>query len=1811
MTDTTKWVGDIAPDKLDLLIRKLQQKKAPGEKPAARIQRRPRTGEPVPLAFGQQQLWFLEQMDPGTPVYNLPAAIRGTGRLRPEVLERCLAEIERRHEVLRTRFTVVDGVPVQIPLAFESAPAVPRLPLVDLSGLTDAARQAESSRLAAVEARRPFDLSAGRPVRATLLRLAPEEHLLLLTQHHIASDVWSVGLLVRELGELYRAFAAGRPSPLPEPEVQFADFAEWQREHYQGATLEQLVSWWKERLGDRGDRVSGGFELPADRPRPALQTFRGAAERIELDPAAVETLRRLASAEGTTLFTVLLAAGAAVLARWTGRDDVIVGTAAASRPDRSVESLIGLFLDTIVLRTDLTGDPTFRDALRRTRETALGAFGHPVPFRLLVEALHPKRDLSRSPLFQIFFSLQTVGLPALELPELTLRPQSVHPGTTQFDLGFYLTDTPAGVSGWIEYNADLYEPDTIRRLARSFAVLVAGAAAGPDRALSTLPLLDPEDQRKLDTWSRLRPEVLSAPALIHELFQARAARTPDACAAVHRHQSWTFRELDAESDAVARALVKMGIRSGDRVGLCAERSLPMLAGLLGILKAGAAYVPLDPSYPEARLRLMLDDSQAQALVVFSDRAGHLAEGRGTVLDLGSLSSFESFRSLRSLTSFSSSSPAYVIYTSGSTGTPKGVVLTHSNVTGFFAAMDEVLETERPGVWLAVTSISFDISVLELLWTLTRGYQVVIQDEVASSLVSTQPPRRAAARPLDFSLFYFTDAGDDPQDKYRLLLEGAKLADERGFKALWTPERHFHTFGGLYPNPSVTGAAVAAVTRRLGIRAGSVVLPLHDPVRVAEEWSVVDNLSGGRVGISFASGWHSGDFIFAPDDFESRHEVMYRGIETVRALWRGEAVARRAPGGEDVEIRIQPRPLQSELPVWITAFASPVTFRHAGAIGAGVLTHLLDQTLDEVAEKIRIYREAWRVAGHPGEGTVTLMIHTFVAEDDATAREIVRGPFTNYLRSSFGLVTKMAKSYGLGEGASLSEADLDAVLAHAFDRYFETAGLFGSPATCRQTLDRLRALGVDEVGCLIDFGIPSEAALESLRRLADLRDALAAEPAMEAMDDSDFSIPAQIARHGVTHLQCTPSLAGMLAADPGTLQALAPLRALLLGGEALPAPLATTLQGVVSGQILDVYGPTEATIWSTVQKVEEVGERVPVGRPLANNTVRLLDRRLRQVPPGMPGEVWLGGDGVASGYWRRPDLTAERFLPDPFAPLEDNTPGARMYRTGDLARWLPDGTLDFLGRADHQVKVRGHRIELGEVEAALRSHPDVREAAVIVRDIARDDSPGDRRLVGYVVPAAGAVAPLRPKAPLPPDRQQVLLPNGMPVACVTEFQVMAGYQEIFEDEIYLRHGIVLPENAVIFDVGANLGFFSLFVAQRAKNPRIFAFEPFPRTFEALSANMGLYGLDVHLIHRGVADRPGHTEFTFYPNAPGLSGRFAGTPEDLAENRALILDWLERLGAQVPPEQIDEVIREHLRTETYPVELVTLSDVIRENGVERIDLLKVDAEKSEGYILAGLRDEDWPKIRQVVLEVHDDVLLAEVTGILRRHGFEIAVDDFAVAEAREGPNGREAVHVTMVYARRPQMEVDLGEAETGAPLSASGLRRWLAGRLPEPWIPSAFVMMEALPLTGSGKVDRRALPEPGSGRPALEAAYVAPRTSTEQAVADVWREVLGREKVGVHDNFFEVGGSSLLLVRIHARLRQVLGRDVTMVQLFRNPTVQSLARFLETQERESRALADAEDRAQRRAGAVQQSAAVDRQRQFLEEQRRRKEAGRRRP
>jgi natural product biosynthesis luciferase-like monooxygenase protein len=604
-----------------------------------------------------------------------------------------------------------------------------------------------------------------------------------------------------------------------------------------------------------------------------------------------------------------------------------------------------------------------------------------------------------------------------------------------------------------------------------------------------------------------------------------------------------------------------------------------------------------------------------------------------------------------------------------------------------------------------------------------------------------PPAASTRALVDmgFSLFYFAaDAGDAPRDKYRLLLEGARFADEHGFMAVWTPERHFHAFGGLYPNPSITSAAVAVTTTRVQIRAGSIVLPLHDPIRVAEEWSVVDNLSGGRVGLSFASGWHANDFALMPGNYADRREIMARGIETIRKLWRGESVPAKSGDGGDISVRIFPAPVQKEPPIWLTTAGNPETFATAGRLGANVLTNLLGQSVADLGPKLAAYRAARREAGHAGPGHVTLMLHTFVGADLDAVRETVRGPFTGYLKTSTDLVRQARWEFpafaqpgkaAAGDAAraadtrELTPDELDAMMDHAFERYFRTSGLFGTPDTCLPMVEALKEIGVDEIACLVDFGVAADLVLESLAHLDRLRLRSAAPRAEEG---GAWDIPAQIRRHGVTHLQCTPSLARLLASSEGTLAALAPLRKLLLGGEALPPALARELGEVVAGDIVNMYGPTETTVWSLTSPVGKHGEAVTIGRPIADTELYVLDARGAPVPIGAAGELFIGGAGVARGYLGRPDLTAERFVPSPFS-----ADGARLYRTGDLVRYRADGAVEFMGRVDHQVKILGHRIELGEIDAALGAHARVREGVAVLRE----GAPGDRQIVAYVVPRA--------------------------------------------------------------------------------------------------------------------------------------------------------------------------------------------------------------------------------------------------------------------------------------------------------------------------------------------------------------------------------------------------------------------------------------------------------------------------------------------
>ncbi|WP_435257493.1 MupA/Atu3671 family FMN-dependent luciferase-like monooxygenase [Thioclava sp. FR2] len=826
---------------------------------------------------------------------------------------------------------------------------------------------------------------------------------------------------------------------------------------------------------------------------------------------------------------------------------------------------------------------------------------------------------------------------------------------------------------------------------------------------------------------------------VHQAFEAQVERTPNAEAVSFEGQTLTYADLNARANRAAHILIQMGVKPGTLVGLHTRRSLDMLVGALAIQKAGGAYVPMDPAYPADRTALYIEDSGCPVIVTQRSLEAGLPRTVQT-LSLDNDGRLASAPETNPESGVTPADLAYVIYTSGSTGRPKGVMVEHRNVVNFFTGMDQRIGTE-PGVWLAVTSMSFDISVLELFWTLARGFKLVISSDENRALVSSG--RISSAKSMDFSIYYWgNDDGAGPK-KYELLIEGAKFADRHGFVAVWTPERHFHAFGGPYPNPSVTGAAVAAVTKNLGVRAGSCVVPLHHPARIAEEWAVIDNLTNGRAGIAIASGWQPEDFVLRPENTPPANKAaMYAAAEQIKKLWRGEGVDFPKADGTMFTVKTQPRPVSNELPMWVTTAGNPETWREAGEMGANVLTHLLGQSIEEVAGKIKLYREARAKAGYdPETGVVSLMLHTYVGRDRDQVRRVAEGPMKAYLAAAVGLVKQYAWAFPAFKkpaGATnpmdidlrtLSAEENAAILEFAFQRYFEDSGLFGTVEDALARVEELKRIGVSEVACLIDYGIAPEQVMEGLYPLSEV---VRRANSGGGIEEDDFSIAAQLIRHNVTHLQCTPSMARMIALNEESRFALSGVKTIMVGGEALPAAQVADLRKATTARILNMYGPTETTIWSSVEEVGEAEGTVNIGTPLPNQQMYVLDDAMKPVPIGTAGELWIGGDGVTRGYWNRQELTSDRFKADPFVTPERACPwGARMYRTGDLVRRRADGKIDFLGRADHQVKIRGYRIELGEIESALEAQPGVSQAVVL----AREDSPGDVRLVAYLTGSA--------------------------------------------------------------------------------------------------------------------------------------------------------------------------------------------------------------------------------------------------------------------------------------------------------------------------------------------------------------------------------------------------------------------------------------------------------------------------------------------
>lgn len=1277
-------------------------------------------------SYGERGIWFIDQFSKAGGALNLAAGVRLPPDIDIPAMRRAVAGLAARHTALRTTFIFLDG---KLHREVATSPALELRHHVVDSWSPDATER----RLADVAYRR-FNLEVGPLARVDLWTGEGGQPLLLLTVSQIISDFWSLELLLVELVEYYQAErAGGGVTPTPSESGDYQEFVRRQDEYLASDRGAADAAYWGDQL--RGDRPA--LALLTDRPRAVRRGFSGGRHLFRLDAELVGSLRELGSRSGATVPSVLLAAFHILLHRYTGQDEILLGFMVSGRQDPAFAHSVGYFANTVVVRADFSDAPPALTALRRICGTADDALDHQdYPFDLLVESLAGASDSARPPVFQAMFTshqgppgfpvaldslaVGASGIP-FEISGLALESASAPTRGAQFELTLATVDTGSEITGSFGYNSELFDAETIADVAGSFQSLLRALVTTPDELVSRLPLLDRSRRDQAVHLWNATDRSLPGGELVHHAFERQAEIQPDAVAIVSGYRELTYRELNDRASQLARKLAELGVGPEARVGLLLDRSPELLIGIIGILKTGAAYVPLDPEYPGKRLSLILADAGLDALVTRGDLLPLVPRPSAPVVDLGQPMGPPGDQ--WAPPKLNQGNMAYLLHTSGSTGRPKGVMVSHRNVVNFFLAMDERVGCGPEDTVLAVTSIAFDISVLELLWTLGRGARIVLAPDQSPDRARAARSTSARSRPLDFSLFYFATAGVEKQS-YRLVLDGARFADQHGFTAVWTPERHFHEFGGLYPNPSVLSAALATITENVALRGGSVVLPLHSPIRVAEEWALVDNLSGGRTGIAFASGWHADDFVFFPDRYADRREHMFRAIETVRALWRGESTSARSGSGDTIDVRIHPAPVSKELRTWITAAGSPNTFVRAGAIGANILTHLLGQTVEQVAEQVTRYRTARADNGHdPEAGIVSLMLHTFIGDDRDGVRELVRAPFTSYLRSSISLVENLIGSADPQiDLAAMSDSDMDGLLAFAFDRYFETAALFGTPDSVGPFLNRLREIGVDEIACLIDFGVDEDVVLKGLEGLDVVRRQFNRAPTPAA---PSRSLAELIESYRPTLMQSTPTMMQIIIREPSVREGLRGLRTLLVGGEVLPGRFAGQLLSTLSVRLLNMYGPTETTIWSSTHEVTQGQVLVPLGKPVANTTIRIVDRHLDPVPAGVPGELVIGGAGVTRGYWRQPALTAERFVPDPFSA----EPGARMYRTGDLARRRPDGTIEFLGRADRQVKIRGTRVELGEVEAAMDAQPGVRESVAVVID--------DMSVAGYVVLEAGA------------------------------------------------------------------------------------------------------------------------------------------------------------------------------------------------------------------------------------------------------------------------------------------------------------------------------------------------------------------------------------------------------------------------------------------------------------------------------------------
>ncbi|MBW4540229.1 MAG: amino acid adenylation domain-containing protein [Myxacorys chilensis ATA2-1-KO14] len=1143
-----------------------------------------------------------------------------------------------RHPALRTCF----DLGANPPLAVVWAKPVPLLTLSDLSAAEPAVQEAAMDAWVAAERHRGFNLTVPPLVRLHVIITGEHSFLLGVSFHHAVIDGWSDVTMLRELLEDYCALV--RDEKLPECTPLLRGGALFVQMEQLALASKSSCNYWLGKLANRKQR-------PVASARSATLTI-----PVEIPANVSRALVNLAKTWRLPVKTLLLAAHMKVLAQVTGETEPVTAVVTGVRPELpNAHRMLGLFINTVPMQQAAAG----------------------VSWAVLAEAL---------------MSEELADYPHRRFPFAAM----LEAGGSRPEALFYFTDyhNVRGLLHKAKIRLELIRTHEVSSfpIAANFAIDPFSEQVVLNlRVSETIPgaaQLAQIYQQALRSLSETPNEVFDGPALnsgspsvrsslVAVRFAAAAESYPQALALGWRDTRTTYNTLAQEVEGLSRLMDDAGLQLGDRVVLALPRKPVMVAAVLACLGRGYCFVPVDPITPRDRLAVILRES-APGLI--------LTETDGPVLPSTDIPVRLASQAYPAQPSppvvIEPESPAYLMFTSGSTGTPKGVLVSQSNLASLLAAIDVLCPPDKPAIYLALSSLSFDISLLELLWPLTHGGTVVLQEGPETWMPSCTPATLRGKGP-DFSLFCFPPTGAGGVEQ---VVHLAKLVDDLGFKAVWVPERHFSAIGGDFPNPSVTAAALAVSTTRLEIRAGSLTLPLHHPVRVAEDWAQIDVLSHGRAGIAFARGWDARAMILGHGEPNTRVKAFFDDIETVRRLWRGGTVV--GCSGEHLSLR--PRPISPELKTWVAIASDAARWDRAAREDLGVLTHLLAQTPESLGEHIARYR-----AYGGRTDRVVLMLHAAVTEgeDEATAVRLA-------LRRYLDLSTAEAENDLPDLNPKITDRR-ELLIERSLQRFSGACGLVGEAAVC---IDRARSFwnaGVGEIACLVDFDTDLDRVITSIQRLDWVRAACAAASPVEiAPRRIALSIAENIATFGVSHLQCTPTIAAMLLRDSATKAALTRLDTIMVGGEALSASLATALSGVTDARLLNMYGPTEATIWSMASDFtgfdqSRGDERVTLGQALCNTRVHILDNTgsLADI-----GELCLAGKGLALGYVGDLVRTAERFV--------SRAGESRLYRTGDRVRRLPSGELEWLGRIDRQVKVAGRRLELGEIESLALSVPGV-------------------------------------------------------------------------------------------------------------------------------------------------------------------------------------------------------------------------------------------------------------------------------------------------------------------------------------------------------------------------------------------------------------------------------------------------------------------------------------------------------------------------